>query len=75
MLKKWKYYLVDGQHRYGAIQKLVENFEDFEICIEIVIIENQEDLIENYNLINKNTPLPELSDTLNKFTHKLVFPF
>ena len=72
-IKNGKYYLVDGQHRFNAIQKLVENYEDFKVGIEIVMIENQEDLIENYNLINKNTPLPELSDTLDKFTHKLVF--
>jgi 5-methylcytosine-specific restriction endonuclease McrA len=68
-----KYYLVDGQHRYNAVKKIAENFEDFDIIIEVIIIEKKEFLLENYNLINKNTPLPELSDNINTITHKLIF--
>ena len=70
-----KYYLVDGQHRYLSITKLVSELEDFNVVVEIVEIEKPDDLIENYNLINKNTPLPELSENINKLTHKIVFQY
>lgn len=68
-----KYYLVDGQHRFGAIKKIAENFNDFEVTIEVVVINKKEELLENYNLINKNTPLPELSENIDVLTHKLIF--
>ena len=70
-----KYYLVDGQHRFLSLSKLVEDFEDFDIVIEIVLIEKESELIENYNIINKNTPLPELSENINRITHKLIFTY
>ena len=74
-LENNKYYLVDGQHRYNAISKLVAENEDFDIVLEIIEIQTPCQLLENYNLINKNTPLPELSDNINKLTHKLVFQY
>ena len=67
------YYLVDGQHRYGALKKLSEKFEDFEISLEIIKIKKKDELFENYNLINKNTPLPELNENINMITHKIIF--
>ncbi len=70
-----KYYLVDGQHRYLSIKELVSELEDFNVVIEIVEIATPQDLLENYNLINKNTPLPELSDNIDKEKHKLVFQY
>ena len=70
-----KYYLVDGQHRYLSITELVSELEDFKVVIEIVEIDKPDDLVENYNLINKNTPLPELSENINKLTHKIVFQY
>ena len=38
-----------------------------------VVINKKEELLENYNLINKNTPLPELSENIDVITHKLIF--
>ena len=74
-LENNKYYLVDGQHRYMAINKLVDNFINFDIILEIVKIEKADDLIENYNIINKNTPLPELSENINMLSHKIIFKY
>ena len=68
-----KYYLVDGQHRYLSIAELVSELEDFKVVIEIVEIDKPNDLIENYNLINKNTPL--CYENINKLTHKIVFQY
>jgi hypothetical protein len=63
-----KYYLVDGQHRYEAIKCLYKKhgYSDDKIAIEIVLVETLEELKANYKLINKNTPLPEFSDTIDK---------
>lgn len=72
-IENCKYYLVDGQHRYLSINKLVENFEDFDVTLEIVIIKTPNEIIENYNILNKNTPLPELSENINKLTHQIIF--
>ena len=61
------YYLVDGQHRYGAIIDLYNKYShDLEVVVEIVKVDTKEELIHNYNLINKNTPLPEFPDEIDK---------
>ena len=62
-----KYYLIDGQHRYRALLELYENYShNVDICIEIVNVNNFEELKENYNIINNNTPLPEFSVDIDK---------
>ena len=63
-----KNYLVDGQHRYKAMEFLFKqyNYNDFYVKIEIVIVKTRNDLKENYNLINKNTELPEFPEDTNK---------
>lgn len=61
------YYLVDGQHRYNAIVELHEKHaHDLEVAVEIVKVETKEELVHNYNLINKNTPLPEFPEDVDK---------
>lgn len=63
-----KYYLIDGQHRYQSIKMLVsKGYRNNQISLELVIVENLEELKENYELINKNTPLPEFryQDSVN----------
>lgn len=55
-----KLYILDGQHRYKAILELYhKKYENEPIHIEIIIVNNLEELKENYELLNKNTPLPE----------------
>ena len=58
-------YLVDGQHRYEAIRKINET-NNIPIMFELVSVNSMEQLKENYKLINKNTPLPEFPDNIDK---------
>jgi len=63
-----KNYLVDGQHRFKAMEILFKQhkYKDFFVKIELVIVKTRNDLKENYNLINKNTELPEFPEDANK---------
>ena len=62
-----KYYIVDGQHRYFAIRKLTNRgHSSIMIMIELVFVDNRDELKSNYELINKNTELPEFPDTIDK---------
>ena len=60
-----EYLLVDGQHRYESLTTLAKD-KNFEIAIEVVQVETREELKSNYELINKNTPLPQFSERINK---------
>lgn len=59
------HYLVDGQHRYESI-KILSNDCNVQVAIELVIVSTIEELSRNYSIINKNTPLPEFPDTIDK---------
>ena len=58
-------YLVDGQHRYEAIRKINET-NNIPVSFELVSIDTMEELKDNYKIINKNTPLPEFPETIDK---------
>jgi hypothetical protein len=58
-------YIVDGQHRFESI-KIISQLISFPVSIEIVVVDTLEQLRENYNMINKNTPLPEFPETIDK---------
>ena len=58
-------YLVDGQHRFEAIKQLSQTI-NLPVCIEIVKVNTVLELKENYNIINKNTPLPEFPEAIDK---------
>ncbi len=57
------YSLIDGQHRYFSFLKLIEKGYSPSIYVQIVQINNNDDLIENYSIINKNTPLPDFDNS------------
>ncbi len=61
-----KYFLVDGQHRYNALQELYNIGHNINVFIEYVTVENYEELKKNYNTINKNTTLPEFPNSIDK---------
>ena len=63
-----KNYLVDGQHRFKAMNKLYKehNYKNFNVLVEIIKVNNKYELVENYKLINKNTELPEFPENTNK---------
>jgi hypothetical protein len=56
-------YLVDGQHRYEAIRKIKQNIK---IVFELVTVPTMNELKINYKIINKNTPLPEFPEMIDK---------
>ena len=57
------YYLVDGQHRLSAIERLyLEHSHLVQFQVLIVDVSSEKQLRENYDMINKNTPLPDFSD-------------
>ena len=56
------YYLVDGQHRLEALQKLYQDYSHhIPFYVLWVEVDTWEQLENNYNMINKNTPLPDFS--------------
>ena len=62
-----EYFLIDGQHRFKAGIVLYEKYShDIDLVVELVDVKEKSELIENYNLINKNTPLPEFPSTIDK---------
>lgn len=57
--KKDKYYIIDGQHRYFALQYLKENNEEFntKVVVDINIVDKEEDIISLFKIVNKSKPL------------------
>ena len=67
------FYLVDGQHRFNAIKNLTnKGYEKIEVLIELIIVETIEDLKINFNLINKNTELPNFPDNIDRNIPQIV---
>lgn len=58
-------YLVDGQHRYEAIREINETM-NIPIVFELVTVLTMNELKRNYKIINKNTPLPEFPESIDK---------
>ena len=72
--EKDKYYLMDGQHRFTAITRLHnKNYHNEKIKIELITVPTFKDVLENYKVINKNTPLPEWSSNIDENIPKQVF--
>lgn len=61
-------YLVDGQHRYESLKELYNkyNYKKEKVVVEVISIQTEEELIRNYDMINKNTELPEFPDDIDK---------
>jgi len=59
---KDQYWLIDGQHRLAAMESLYTNHgHNIETYVIIVSVNTDEELRLNYEMINKNTPLPDFS--------------
>lgn len=64
-----KKYLIDGQHRYFSMKKLYENYKRDSSCnIEIISVNSLEQVNEYYEIINKNTLLPNFKFTKQEKT-------
>ena len=60
-------YLIDGQHRYEALKQMYNKMgHNILIPIECVLVETMNEVKDNYQLINKNTPLPEFPENIDK---------
>lgn len=58
-----KSYLIDGQHRYLALKELyIQHKIDGFIMIETIYLNHIDEMFETYKLINKNTPLPFITN-------------
>ena len=69
-----KNYLIDGQHRYNAMKRLQnKGYKNELVKIEMVEVKSYNEVISNYNLLNKNTPLPEFSNEINEDIPKKAF--
>jgi hypothetical protein len=55
------YYLVDGQHRYKAMD-ILSKTHTVSSYIELIKVEFWEDVLNNFKIINKNTPLLDLEN-------------
>lgn len=70
------YMLVDGQHRLLALEKLYNEYShNILVYIMIVNVKTKGELEYNYNMINKNTPLPDFShfQDIDKKIPEIVF--
>jgi len=57
-----KKFIIDGQHRMRALEILYkEHSHDITFYVTMVSVDTIEELEFNYNMINKNTPLPDFS--------------
>jgi len=69
-----KFYLMDGQHRYTTIMKLYnKQYHNEKVSIELITVPTYQHVLENYKLLNKNTPLPEWSPNIDENIPKNVF--
>ena len=69
-----KFYLMDGQHRYRTITKLYnKQYHDEKVTIELITVPIYQHVLENYKILNKNTPLPEWSPNIDENIPKQVF--
>lgn len=60
-------YLVDGQHRFESSKKLLNQYShNIDLTCEFVTVDTMDELITNYNIINKNTPLPDFPENIDK---------
>jgi len=61
-----EHYIIDGQHRYEAVKRICREVCNFQVAVEIVVVNSIEEVKENYKILNKNTTLPDFPDTIDK---------
>ena len=61
-----EHYIIDGQHRFEAVRRICHEVCNFQVAVEIVVVDTLEDVKENYKILNKNTTLPDFPDTIDK---------
>lgn len=53
-------YIIDGQHRFAAISELIKTgvLNDFLIPVEVLLVQNDAEIQQNYHNINQSVPVP-----------------
>jgi len=71
---KDKYYLCDGQHRCGSLEILFDvHSHDVRVLFEIIDAKTECEIKQNFELINKNTPLPDIDfSEMNEDDHNAL---
>lgn len=59
-----RYFLLDGQHRFEALRKLSNNY-NIELFVEVEQVDTMDNLISNYNIINKKYIYNKCSDSMD----------
>src|SRR5579875_1253974 len=55
-----KYYLVDGQHRYKAVKKYMENIgSEFEVNVLYCHVNSKKEIFNTFQNLNKCEPMPQ----------------
>lgn len=55
------YWIVDGNHRFKAYIKLLNECNiDLKICINLIEVENETESFTIFNMVNKSVPIPEM---------------
>jgi len=67
-------FCIDGQHRFEAIKNLYNDDKlfDWKIDIEITECQNETEMIDMFQIINLNKPIPEFLKTANEITIDLI---
>ena len=68
------WYLIDGQHRFESLRLLWKTYSHSpSVYFQFVKVLTIDELKTNYEMINKNTPLPEFSATIDKTIPERVY--
>jgi hypothetical protein len=73
-----EYVLIDGQHRYEALCKIINDgiIDDCRLMFQIIIVQDINEIHEEFRNINKNVPVPvhyiDINDAINETTTKII---
>ena len=69
-----KYYILDGQHRFEALKRLIKDniIQDVEIVVEILEVPSYERMFELFQIINRAVPVAQHYLTPNEIINDVV---
>ena len=54
--------MIDGQHRFNVMRELHETYlHEFNVFVQVIEVNSLQSMRDNYEIINKNTPLPTMT--------------
>lgn len=73
-----EYVLIDGQHRYEALCKIIDDgiVEDCNLMFQMVVVQDINEIHDEFRNINKNVPVPvhyiDINNAINDTTSKIM---